>query len=52
MICILNVEIILPCSAVVPGVDVVVTCVGVVGVGTAVGSVTVVESDEVEVVWV
>ena len=31
-----------------PGVDVVVTCVGVVGVGTAVGSVTVVESDEVE----
>ena len=44
----MNIEIILPCSAVVPVVDVVGTCVGVVGVDTAIGSATVVELDEVE----
>ena len=42
----------LPCSSVVPGVEVVGSDVGVVGDVTRVGCVSVVESDEIKVVWV
>ena len=48
----LEIQILLPCSAVVPGAEVVGIGVGEVEAVTAVASVTVDESDEIEVVWV
>ena len=42
----------LPCSAVVPGVEAVGSDVGVVGDVTTLEFISVVESDEIEVVWV
>ena len=48
----LEIQVLLPCSAVVPGAAVLGTGVGEVEAFTAVASVTVDESDEIEVVWV
>ena len=48
----MNLESTLPCSAVVPGVEAVGSDVGVVGDVTTLEFISVVESDEIEVVWV
>ena len=47
----LEIQIPLPCSAVVPGVEVAGKDVVVVGDVTTVGFISVVESDTIEVVW-